>query len=220
MAGWRDNSSWRNLEKCGGIVMINYTALKSALPAEAFQNLESCGVRFQINTPLRMAHFLAQCAHESGGFRLTTENLNYSAAGLLKTFKKYFNEETAEEYANKPVDIASLVYADRMGNGSEESQEGWLYRGRGYIQLTGRENYQKFDLIVQENIVANPDLVSTKYPLLSAAWFWDSRKLNLIADQGATENEIATITKKINGGMNGIAERTLEFNKFYTLLAV
>lgn len=195
--------------------MINYNALKSEIPAAAFDNLEDCSTRFQINTPLRMSHFLAQCAHESGGFQRLTENLNYSAAGLLKTFKKYFNEETAEECAHHPVDIASIVYANRMGNGNEESQEGWLYRGRGYIQLTGRENYQKFDLVVPENIIENPDLVATKYPLLSAAWFWHSRDLNKIADMGATENEIAAITKKINGGMNGIAERTAWFEKFY-----
>jgi putative chitinase len=199
--------------------MINYTALKSALPAAAFDNLESCATRFQINTPLRMAHFLAQCAHESGGFRRTTENLNYSVDGLLKTFKKYFNEDTAQKYAHHPVAIASHVYANRMGNGDEESQEGWIYRGRGYIQLTGKDNYTAFDLIAPENIVANPDLVATQYPLLSAAWFWDSRKLNQIADQGATENEIAAITKKINGGMNGIAERTEWFYRFYGLLA-
>ena len=197
--------------------MINYITLKSELPKVAFDNLEACATKYQINTPLRLAHFLAQCAHESGNFKRTTENLDYSGERLRQVFPKYFNHDLITQYERRPESIANKVYANRMGNGSELSGDGWRYRGRGYIQLTGKNNYQRFDLIVPENIVANPDLVATEYPLLSAAWVWDVCKLNEIADRGASENEVAAITKKINGGMNGIAERVEWFNEFYRL---
>ena len=197
--------------------MIDYNCLKNDLPQVAFDQILDCATRYQIDTPLRLAHFLSQCAHESGGFRHTEENLNYSADGLLKVFGKYFNPTSAALYANAPESIASYVYASRMGNGTEASGDGWRYRGRGYIQLTGKDNYTEFDRVVTNNITANPDLVATKYPLLSAAWYWDSKKLNEIADRSASENEVAAITKRINGGMNGIADRVEWFNKFYRL---
>lgn len=198
--------------------MLDYKSLKPILPEPVYNEIEDCATRYQINSPLRMAHFLAQCSHESGWFKHAEENLNYSADGLLKVFGKYFNQRTADLYAMAPESIASYVYASRMGNGSEASMDGWTYRGRGYIQLTGKNNYQRFDLVVPENIVANPDLVATKYPLLSAAWFWDLSKLNEIADQGASSKEVAAITRKINGGLNGLQEHEALFDKFYFLL--
>ena len=198
--------------------MIDYSCLRKRLSKSVFDEILDCAQRYQINTPLRLAHFLAQCAHESGGFKRVEENLNYSADGLLKVFKRHFNPVTAALYANAPESIASYVYASRMGNGTEASMDGWKYRGRGYIQLTGKNNYQRFDMVVPENIVENPDLIATKYPLFSAAWFWDLSRLNEIADHGSSENEVAAITKKINGGFNGLQERQVLFDKFYGLL--
>ena len=198
--------------------MLDYSKLRIYVPIAVYEELLDVCTKFNINNPLRLSHFLAQCAHESNEFKVTQENLNYSAKRLLQVFPKYFDEQSALEYERNPVSIASRVYADRMGNGPEDSQEGWEYRGRGYIQLTGKDNYRSFGQIVPEDIINNPDLVATKYPLLSAAWFWHSRKLNEIADQGDDENIIATITKKVNGGMNGIAERTEYFNRYYKVL--
>lgn len=163
-------------------------------------------IHFEINSPLRACHILAQLLHESGNLRHTEENLNYSAEGLLKTFPKYFTAEQAKEYARKPQKIASRVYANRMGNGNEASGDGWKYRGRGLIQLTGFTNvsdYNKSGWCVG-NPVENPDLLS-KYPecLKSAFWFWSDKGLNAYADR----DDIETITKKINGGLNGYANR-------------
>ena len=175
--------------------------------------------KFQVNTPLRLAHFLAQAGHESGGFRAVNENLNYGAKGLLGLFKKYFpTEEKAKLYERKPEKIANLIYGGRMGNGPEASGEGYKYRGRGYIQLTGKDNYKAFDATVPENILESPDLVATKYPLLSAAWFWNSRKLNALADQGATEAVVTSVTKRVNGGTIGLPDRIKHFNEYYNLL--
>jgi putative chitinase len=158
---------------------------------------------FGINTELRLAHFLAQCAHESGNFRMFTENLNYSEQGLLNIFKKYFTPAQAKQYARKPVAIGSRVYANRMGNGNEESKDGFNYRGRGCIQLTGKSNYAAFSKFVPDNVVISPDLVSTKYPLSSAGWFWSINNINALADK----DDIISVTKRINGGTNGIEDR-------------
>ena len=134
-------------------------------------------------------------------------------------FKKYFPTDfKAKEYERKPQKIANLVYGNRMGNGPEASGEGFKYRGRGYIQLTGKVNYAAFDKVVPENILETPDIVATKYPLLSAAWFWNSRKLNELADRGVTELEVAAITKKVNGGTIGLVDRIEHFKKFYNIL--
>jgi putative chitinase len=125
--------------------MIDYSKLTKHLPEHVYVQILDVVIKYKINTPLRLAHFLAQCHHESAGFNVVEENLNYSAEGLLRTFKKYFTPEQANEYAHNKVKIASRVYANRMGNGDEASQEGWLYRGRGYIQLTGKDNYAAFN---------------------------------------------------------------------------
>lgn len=193
--------------------------LKGHIPDAVLAQIPDVMDKFQINTPLRLCHFLAQCGHESNNFKAVTENLNYGAKGLLGIFKKYFpTEQKALEYERKPEKIANLVYGGRMGNGPEASGEGYKYRGRGYIQLTGKINYQSFDKVVTEDIVANPDLVATKYPLLSAAWYWNSRALNAIADKGSTDGVVTEVTKKVNGGTIGLADRIKHFKEFYTLL--
>jgi putative chitinase len=193
--------------------------LKGHIPDTVLTQIPLVMEKFQINTPLRLCHFLAQCGHESGNFKAVSENLNYGAKGLLGTFKKYFpTEAKAKEYERKPEKIANLVYANRMGNGTESSGDGFKFRGRGYIQLTGKDNYAAFDKVVEENITENPDLVATKYPLLSAAWFWNSRALNTLADKGATDTDVTAITKKVNGGTIGLPDRIKHFKEFYELL--
>ena len=165
--------------------------------------------KFGINTPERLAHFLGQCHHESGGFKFTTENTNYSDVGLKKRFNKYFKDKDISKYARNPEKIANLVYANRMGNGNEASGDGFRFRGRGYIQLTGKNNYKAFDKFVDDDIVLNPDLVATKYPLLTAAWFWDVNDLNEICDKGVNKSTIFAVTKKVNGGIKGLEERSI-----------
>ncbi len=198
---------------------MNLDKLKGHIPDTVLAQIPLVIEKFQINTPLRLCHFLAQCGHESGNFKLVNENLNYGAVSLLKVFPKYFSTgEKAETYARKPEKIANLVYGGRMGNGPETSGDGFKYRGRGYIQLTGKVNYQAFDKVVVEDIVSNPDLVATKYPLLSAAWYWNSRALNAVADKGNTDGVVTEVTKKVNGGTIGLADRIKHFKEFYTLL--
>ena len=193
--------------------------LKGHIPDTVIEMISDTAAKFQINTPLRLAHFLAQCGHESGGFRATQENLNYSAKGLNGIFKKYFpTEASAVDYARKPQKIANKVYANRMGNGAEASGDGYKFRGRGYIQLTGKSNYTLFGKAIGEDICANPDLVSSKYPLLSAAWFWSKNGLNTIADGGSTDSVVTSVTKRVNGGTNGLADRITHFKEYYNLL--
>ncbi len=198
---------------------LDLNKLTGHIPDVVISQIPDCATEFQINTPLRLAHFLAQCAHESGEFKVTQENLNYSADGLKKTFSKYFPDNLAESYARQPEKIASRVYANRMGNGDEASKEGYKYRGRGYIQLTGKDNYSAFDKSVDDDILNNSDLVSEKYALLSAAWFWNSRSLNSSADKGSSDAVVTEITKKVNGGTLGLDERIKNFKKYYALLA-
>lgn len=168
--------------------------------------------RFCINTPLRVAHFWAQLAHESAGFTHVEENLNYSAEALLRTFPKYFTKEQAQAYANKPVRIASRVYANRLSNGNETSGDGWKFRGRGYIQITGKANYLAYRTsgYCTGDIMAKPELL-TKAPgrLKSAMWFWYSRGCNKLADN----DDVKGVTKKINGGTNGLANRMYYWRK-------
>jgi len=198
---------------------MNLEKLKGHIPDSVIKQIPEVAEKFGVNTPLRLAHFLAQTGHESGGFRVTTENLNYSAKGLQNIFKKYFTAESAAEYQRKPEKIANIVYANRMGNGNQASGDGYKFRGRGFIQLTGKTNYQAFDKTVEDNIEANPDLVATKYPLLSAAWFWSKNGLNTIADQGNTTEVVTKITKKVNGGTIGLDDRIKHFKEYHQLLA-
>ena len=193
--------------------------LKGHVPDGVIAQIPDTAARFGITTPLRLAHFLAQCGHESGGFTAVRENLNYKAPGLMKIFKKYFpNAKIALQYEKKPEKIANLVYANRMGNGPESSGDGFNYRGRGYIQLTGKSNYQLFDKTVPEDITANPDLVATKYPLASAAFFFNSNKLWAICDRGADVATVTAVTKRVNGGTIGLPDRIRHFNEYYKLL--
>jgi putative chitinase len=194
-------------------------ALKGHVPDSVIAQIPDTAAKFGITNTLRLAHFLAQCGHESGGFKAVQENLNYSAKGLTGTFGKYFvNEAAALPYERKPEKIANKVYGNRMGNGAEPSGEGWKFRGRGYIQLTGKDNYTKFDKTVDEDILANPDLVATKYPLASAAFFFNSNNLWAICDKGADQATVTSVTKRVNGGTIGLADRIKHFNEYYNLL--
>jgi putative chitinase len=192
--------------------------LKGHIPDSVIAQIPDTAAKFGITTPLRLAHFLAQCGHESGGFKAVSENLNYSADGLKKIFGKYFPGNLNESYARQPEKIASRVYASRMGNGDENSKEGFKFRGRGYIQLTGKANYASFDKFVDDDILANPDLVATKYTLASAAWFFNNNKLWSICDQGATDQVVTSVTKRVNGGTIGLADRIKHFKEYWALL--
>lgn len=198
--------------------MLSLDGLKTHVPDIVFDQIPDCAEKFNINTPLRLAHFLAQCAHESAEFTALQEKLNYSAVRLKQVFPKYFPDNLADIYARQPEKIASRIYGNRMGNGDEASGEGYRYRGRGYIQLTGKDNYKAFAQTVSDDILQDPDLVATKYPLLSAAWFWNTRSLNLLADQGSDDQVVTNITKKVNGGLNGLDDRIQHFKNYYALL--
>ena len=194
-------------------------ALRGHIPDAVIAQIPDTAVKFNITNTLRLAHFLAQCGHESGNFKAVSENLNYSADGLKKIFPKYFPGALNESYSRNPQKIANRVYSSRMGNGDEASGEGFKFRGRGFIQLTGKSNYAAFDKFVEDDILANPDLVATKYPLMSAAFFFNNNKLWSICDLGATEDVVKKVTLRVNGGQIGILDRIKHFNEFYALLA-
>jgi putative chitinase len=178
--------------------------LKGHVPDSVIAQIPDTAAKFNITNPLRLAHFLAQCGHES--------------TLLLGTFGKYFDGTTAAQYEKKPEMIASRVYGNRMGNGDESTKEGYKFRGRGYIQLTGKSNYTKFAQFIGEDTVGNPDLVATKYPLASAAFFFDSNKLWSICDKGADDATVTSVTKRVNGGTIGLPDRIKHFNEYYNLL--
>ena len=204
------------IPKTGGLKLEK---LKGHIPESVIAQIPDTASKFQINTPLRLAHFLAQCGHESGGFKATQENLNYSAKGLMGIFKKYFpTQSLAEQYQRNPQKIAPKVYGGRMGNGPESTGEGFKFRGRGYIQLTGKENYTAFGKSINEDMTANPDKVATHYPLLSAAWFFNKNGLHRMADEGATDSVVTKITRRVNGGTIGLADRIKHFKEYYNLL--
>ena len=165
---------------------------------------------YDINTKARLAAFLAQCAHESGGFRAIKENLNYKAASLTKVWPKYFpNMEVANAYAQKPEMIANRAYANRMGNGPEESGDGWKFCGRGLIQLTGKDNYSRYAASTEQSLdEASEHLTTFEGCVQSAAWFWEANNLNQYADNG----DILTMTKRINGGTLGLEDRQKHYN--------
>jgi len=193
--------------------------LKGHIPDTVLVQIPDTAAKFGITNPLRLAHFLAQCGHESGGWRAVSENLNYSSKGLMGIFGKYFPTlALAEQYARKPIAIASRVYGNRMGNGAEPTQEGYKFRGRGYIQLTGKDNYSSFDKFVPEDILGNPDLVASRYPLMSAAWFFNKNGLWTICDKGSSETVVTAVTKRVNGGTIGLPDRIKHFNEYYNLL--
>jgi len=195
-------------------------ALSKKLPASVMAEIPVIIEKFGIDGPLRLSHFLSQCAHESGNFKFLKENLNYSADGLRKIFPKYFPTiEAANKYARQPEKIANKVYGNRMGNGDEASGDGFKFRGRGYIQLTGKDNYAAFDKFVDDDIMANPDLVATKYPLTSAAFFFHKNKLWEVCDRGHSDDIVLAVTKRVNGGTHGLADRQDKFDLFHSTLA-
>ena len=168
-------------------------------------------------TPERAAHFFAQIAHESGNFTAFSENLNYSAQGLQNIFGKYFPGNLEESYARNPEKIANRVYASRMGNGDEASGDGWKYRGRGALQLTGKSNYQAFaDYLKKPEIMTSPDLVASVYAFESAMFFFDKNKLWSICDKGVNDASILELTKRINGGTHGLDDRKAKTIKYYS----
>lgn len=185
---------------------------------EWYSNLLNILPEYDIDTSSRVAAFMAQCGHESGGFTVMQENLNYSAKGLVGTFKKYFpTEAVAKPYERKPEMIANRVYANRMGNGDEASGEGWYFRGRGIVQITGKNNYTKCSQSLFESnvLVENPDLLlETEYAIHSACWFWSAARLNELADIG----DIKTMTKRINGGYIGLEDRINHYNHAIEIL--
>lgn len=194
--------------------------LKGHIPQAVIDQIPDTASKFGITNTLRLAHFLAQCGHESGGFKAVRENLNYSAKGLLGIFRKYFtNVNLAQQYERKPEKIANRVYASRMGNGNEASGDGFKFRGRGYIQLTGKDNYSLFDATVPESILTDPELVATKYPLASAAFFFKRNNLWAICDRGASVADVTAVTKRVNGGTIGLPDRIKHFNEYYKLLS-
>lgn len=208
---------------------INLSVLKGHIPDSVLSQIPDTAKKFGITNNLRLAHFLSQCGHESGGFKTVTENLNYRLDSLVSVFKHDFdtnkdkvisvNEKVkAESLVGHPDKIANFVYANQNGNGNEVSGDGWKFRGRGYIQLTGRANYQNFTKFIGEDCIKNPDIVATKYPLSSAAFFFNSNNLWKICDKGSDKKTITELTKRVNGGDNGLDDRIKHFNEYYNLL--
>jgi len=195
----------KHLERLTGIVPMNILHQVDAVK--------------EITSELRLAHFLSQCAHESGDFIFTNENCNYSCSALQKVFPKHFSSVTAEKYARDPKAIANRAYAGRMGNGNELSGDGYKYRGRGYIQITGRDNYEGFGEFIGEDCIKRPDLISLTYPLQSAAWFFTSNNIWQLCDHGSCSLDVTAVTKRINGGTNGLADRLKRFNTIYKALS-
>ena len=186
------------------------------IPEEWFEPFQETFARFEINTALRKAAFIGQCGHESGGFRVLEENLNYKPEALMRVWPSRFDAENVDEYAHEPEKIANKVYAGRMGNGNEESGEGWKYHGRGIIQLTGKDNYTLCGDSLQADLLHHPELlVGQQYAALSAGWFWRKHGLNELADTKQYE----TMTKRINGGLLGQDDRLKRINHALEVLS-
>lgn len=198
--------------------MMQIKNLSVKIPKKVFDELDNVIKTYNINSIQRLSHFLAQCGHESNNFLVTSENLNYSESGLLKIFPKYFDKLTSKYYAKRPELIANIVYSNRIGNGDRASGDGYKYRGRGYIQLTGKNNYKLFGEYISIDLLSQPDLVATKYALSSAAWFFEKKKLWTICDEGIEIENIKKVTYIVNGGYNGLDDRISKTNIFYKLL--
>lgn len=202
--------------------MITEEQIKSGYPSSdsdvvsaLVSSLDTLAEKYEINSALRLAHFLAQTAHESGGFRAIEENLNYSADGLSKIFPKYFKDKDPEEYARNPEKIANVVYASRMGNGDTDSGDGYNFRGRGLIQLTGRSNYTAMAGDMGVGVDEVVDYLGTPEGAVeSAAWFWNKNGLNKLADA----DDVTAVTKKINGGTIGLEDRMKHTEDFKEIL--
>ncbi|MEW8332547.1 MAG: glycoside hydrolase family 19 protein [Candidatus Thiodiazotropha sp.] len=201
------------------VEMLKEMGVSSTDAEQYIDDLELTLPKYGIaNSKVRLAHFFSQVLHESGCMRYDMENLNYSAKALRAVFGKYFKtKRQAEGYARQPEKIANKVYANRMGNGAESSGDGWRYRGRGLIQLTGKNNYRAFaKWIGDDRIIDDPDLVASEYAFHSAVFYWDKNNLNRIADK----DDVVRMTKRINGGTNGLAHRTELLTKAKGLLAM
>jgi putative chitinase len=198
---------------------IDLSKLKGHVPDSVIAQIPDTAAKFGITNNLRLAHLLSQAAHESGNFKAVNENLNYSAEGLRKIFPKYFpTDAIAKQYARNPEKIANKVYSNRMGNGDEASGDGWRYKGAGFLQTTGKSNYTEFDKIVEDDILSNPGLIATKYPLASAAFFFMKNNLWSICDRGSSKDVVTLVSKRVNGGTIGLEARLHEFEKFWNLL--
>jgi putative chitinase len=210
------------------IFVMDYTKLKGKIPQKVYDELPMVIEKYKINTVNRLAHFLGQCSHESAGFTAVRENLNYSAQGLANTFPTRFAvdpkakvktpNQLALSVQRKPEDIANIVYANRMGNGSADTNEPFIFSGKGFLQTTGKINFQQFDNEVVDDIMKNPDLVATKYPLLSAGFFWFKNNLNTLADGGVNNATITSVTRRVNGGVNGLNDRVEKTKYYFNLL--
>jgi putative chitinase len=192
--------------------MTNEQLAKLGIDPKWLDPLNETFEKYEINTPKRQACFIGQCMHESGGFKVTKENLNYSASGLMKTWPSRFPDmDTAEKYEHNPVKIASKVYVGRMGNTTPE--EAGMYIGRGLIQLTGKDNYKAASEALGEDLLANPQLVEEpRYAALTAGWYWNKKGLNALVD------DIETMTKRINGGTIGLDDRKAKINMALNVL--
>ena len=201
------------------VEMLKEMGVRESDAQQYIDDLEKILPKYGIaDSKTRLAHFFSQILHESGFMRFDMENLNYSSKALRAVFGKYFKtKKQADAYARKPAEIADRVYCNRMGNGSESSGDGWKYRGRGLIQLTGKKNYKAFaEWVGDDKVVDDPDLVATEYAVHSAVFYWDKNKLNKIADK----DDVVRLTKRINGGLNGLAHRKELLNKANGLLAM
>lgn len=196
---------------------MNLVKLKGIIPDSVLNELPLAISMADLNTPLRLAHFLSQTAHESSNFTTVVENLNYTTPQrIIAVFPNKFKKvEDAKLYVRNPEKLANLVYANKLGNGKPESGDGYKYRGRGYIQLTGAVNYLLFGQKIGVKLLLDPDLVATKYPLTSAAWFWNRNNINKYADL----NNCEKVTRAVNGGLNGYEDRLAKFISFYEILS-
>ena len=196
---------------------MNITQLQALdIDQKWLEPLNAAFAKYDISTPARQASFIGQCSHESGNFRILEENLHYSATALMRVWPSRFpNLEVANQFAGNAEKIANKVYAGRMGNGDEESGDGWKYHGRGLIQLTGKDNYANCGSSLSVDLLSNPDmLLDPKYAALSAGWFWGKKGLNSLADS----QDYDTMTKRINGGIIGLSDRKEKIAKAISVL--
>ena len=198
---------------------MDITKLKGHLPESIYDQLPSIVDKYHVNTNLRMAHFLGQCAEETGSFTVFEENLNYSYKRLIEIFGKYFPGTTGQSYAKRPEKIANKVYSNRYGNGPEASGDGWKYRGRGCVQITFKGNYKSLSKDFGVDFVKTPELVATDYSLVSAAWFFTFNKIWALCDVGPTADAVTDVTRKVNGGTNNLDQRIAYFKKYWNILS-
>lgn len=196
--------------------MVDLAKLEHIIPVGVIKELSLIA---QADSVLKVSHFVSQCSHESVGFKKTAENLNYGSDALVRLFPRHFTAEQALKYHRNPVMIANRLYANRMGNGDEASGDGNKYKGHGYIQLTGKDNHTLFSKSVGVDCVANPELISKRYPLTSAAWFFDVNGIWKLCEKGSSDQCIEKVTRVINGGTIGIDDRIKQFHSIFNALS-